>query len=103
MNTAGSTEPLCAIYVDMGTTNTRVWLIRGHEILARGSKMVGVGDTARDGSTTRIQRALKELIKDVSPPFPANLSMRPKHKLCWQVRYQRNGPQGYPSNGWKKG
>jgi 2-dehydro-3-deoxygalactonokinase len=65
MNSAGSTEPLCAIYVDMGTTNTRVWLIRGHEILTRGSKMVGVGDTARDGSTTRIQRALKELIKDV--------------------------------------
>jgi len=49
----------------MGTTSTRVWLVRGNEILARGSTTVGVRDTARDGSITRIQRALKELIKDV--------------------------------------
>jgi 2-dehydro-3-deoxygalactonokinase len=62
MNSAASTEELCAIYVDMGTTNTRVWLARGNEILARGSKTVGVRDTARDGSTTRIQSGLKELI-----------------------------------------
>src|SRR6266850_1134177 len=66
MNSAALTEELCAIYVDMGTTNTRVWVVRGNEILARGSKTVGVRDTARDGSITRIQRALKELIKDVS-------------------------------------
>jgi 2-dehydro-3-deoxygalactonokinase len=46
----------------MGTTNTRVWLARGNEILARGSKTVGVRDTARDGSTTKIQAGLKELI-----------------------------------------
>ena len=65
MNSVTLTEEVCAIFVDMGTTNSRVWLIRGHEILARGSKMVGVGDTARDGSTTRIQSALKKLIKDV--------------------------------------
>jgi 2-dehydro-3-deoxygalactonokinase len=65
MNSPGSTEELCAIYVDMGTTNTRVWLVRGNEILARGSKTVGVGDTARDGSTTRIQSGLKELITAV--------------------------------------
>ncbi len=54
MNSAASTEGLFAIYVDMGTTNTRVWLARGDEILARGSKTVGVRDAARDGSTTRI-------------------------------------------------
>jgi len=62
MNSAEATEELCAIYVDMGTTNTRVWLVRGNQILARGSKTVGVGDTARDGSTGRIQSGLKELI-----------------------------------------
>ena len=28
-------EDLCAIYVDMGTTNTRVWLMRGDEVLGR--------------------------------------------------------------------
>jgi len=65
MNSVTLTEEVCAIFVDMGTTNSRVWLIRGHEILARSSKAVGVGDTARDGSTTRIQSALKKLIKDV--------------------------------------
>ena len=61
-------KELCAIYVDMGTTNTRVWLVRGNEILARGSKTVGVGDTARDGSTTRIQSGLKELITAMLTP-----------------------------------
>src|ERR1700730_3748697 len=62
MNTAEASEELCAIYVDMGTTNTRVWLARGSGILARGNKAVGVRDTARDRSTTKIQSALKELI-----------------------------------------
>src|SRR6266850_137155 len=62
MNSAETSEELCAIYIDMGTTNTRVWLVRGNEILARGSKTVGVRDTARDGSTTKIQSGLKELI-----------------------------------------
>jgi 2-keto-3-deoxy-galactonokinase len=33
-------EDLCAIYVDMGTTNTRVWLMRGDEVLARACKPV---------------------------------------------------------------
>jgi len=49
----------------MGTTNTRVWLTSGEEIVARGSKTVGVRDTARDGSTTRIETALSELLTDV--------------------------------------
>jgi len=65
MNSAASTEGLFAIYVNMGTTNTRVWLARDDEILARGSKTVGVRDAARDGSTTRIQSELKELITAV--------------------------------------
>jgi 2-dehydro-3-deoxygalactonokinase len=68
MNSAETSEELCAIYVDMGTTNTRVWLVRGNEILARGSKTVGVRDTARDGSTTRIQSVLKELITAMLTP-----------------------------------
>jgi 2-dehydro-3-deoxygalactonokinase len=58
-------EDLCAIYVDMGTTNTRVWLMRGDKVLARASKPLGVRDSAHDGSTTRIRRALKELIANL--------------------------------------
>jgi 2-dehydro-3-deoxygalactonokinase len=58
-------EDLCAIYVDMGTTNTRTWLMRGANVLARAGKQVGVRDSTRDGSTTRIQTTLKELILTV--------------------------------------
>jgi 2-dehydro-3-deoxygalactonokinase len=60
-----SDEDLCAIYVDLGTTNTRVWLMRGNVILTRVRKPVGVSDTARDGSNTRIRATLKESIEDV--------------------------------------
>ena len=60
-----SDEDLCAIYVDMGTTNTRAWLMRGNDLLARASKPVGVRDSARSGSTTRIRTTLIELIGTV--------------------------------------
>ncbi len=55
----------CAIFVDAGTTNTRVWLARGEEILARANTMVGVRDSAREGNTVRLQAALRDLITEV--------------------------------------
>ncbi len=58
-------ESFCAIYVDMGTTNTRAWLMRGEKVLARGSRQVGVRDSAREQTKTRIQTSLKELIADL--------------------------------------
>ena len=58
-------EELCAIYVDLGTTQTRVWLMRGSTILGRVKKPAGVSDTARDGSNRRIRETLKESIEDV--------------------------------------
>ena len=57
-----SDEDLCAIYIDLGTTNMRVWLMRGSAILARLKRPVGISDTARDGSNIRIQQMLKESI-----------------------------------------
>src|ERR1700730_16781494 len=60
-----SDEGPCAIYVDLGTTNTRVWLMRGHAILTRVRKPFGVSDTAREGSKIRIRTTLKESIEDV--------------------------------------
>ncbi len=57
---------LCAIFVDAGTTNTRVWLVRGEEVIACSSAMIGVRDTARDGSAERLRTALHHLIKEVS-------------------------------------
>src|SRR5258706_15872863 len=59
-----SDENLCAIYVDLGTTNTRVWLMRGSTILSRVKKPVGVSDTARVGSNKRLRETLKESIED---------------------------------------
>jgi 2-keto-3-deoxy-galactonokinase len=52
----------CLICVDTGTTNTRVWLLRGAEVLATARVGVGVRDTAREGtaasSTRRCVRRL---------------------------------------------
>ena len=56
---------LCAVYVDTGTTNSRVWLMRGDEILAKADAHVGVRDTAKDGSPVRLRSALRELIENV--------------------------------------
>ena len=64
-STAGSGDNLCAIYVDLGTTRTRVWLMRGGAIVTRVRKLVGVSDTARDGANIRIRATLKESIEDV--------------------------------------
>src|SRR5260370_41972500 len=51
-----------AIYVDMGTTNTRGWLMCGGQMIARFNRPAGVRDTARDGSPQKIHTALAELI-----------------------------------------
>ena len=56
---------LCVIYVDMGTTNTRGWLLRGDEILLRLSRATGVRDSAREGSPAKLRTALKELIAEL--------------------------------------
>jgi 2-dehydro-3-deoxygalactonokinase len=55
-------EKLCAIYVDMGTTNTRAWLMEGSRVIARQSAPVGIRDSAREKSPKVIREALHELI-----------------------------------------
>ncbi len=64
----------CAIYIDAGTTNTRIWFVRGEQIMARSGVMVGVRDTARDGSPARLRTALRDLIAEVSTSPDCNLS-----------------------------
>ena len=66
------TEPETMVCVDMGTTNTRVWLVSRDRVLARAQAQVGVGDTARDGSNTRLRATLKDLIDEVSSGAPAS-------------------------------
>ena len=63
--TNGKAGDICLICVDAGTTNTRVWLTVGDQVVARGQAGVGVRDTARDGSSARLRNALRELINQV--------------------------------------
>lgn len=65
MHVENKGQDVCAIYVDMGTTNTSGWLMRGSEIIARGGKSAGVRDTAREGSPVKIKTALRELIAEL--------------------------------------
>ena len=58
-------KPDSVVCVDMGTTNTRVWLVTADEVQARAQAQVGVGDAARDGSTARLRGTLKNLIVEV--------------------------------------
>lgn len=68
-------KDFCAIYIDTGTTNSRVWLMRGELVLARANALIGVRDSAKDGSTERLRMALRDLIATVraeaSPTAPA--------------------------------
>jgi 2-dehydro-3-deoxygalactonokinase len=65
MHVEAKGDEVCAIYVDMGTTNTSGWLMRGSKIISRASKSAGVRDTAREGSPAKIKTALKELIAEL--------------------------------------
>ena len=63
--TSGEAKEICLICVDAGTTNSRVWLTVGDQVVARTQAGVGVRDTARDGSSARLRNALRELINQV--------------------------------------
>lgn len=52
----------CYIAVDLGTTNTRLWLMRGTAVLERVSAFVGVRDTARTGNNLQLREQLRESI-----------------------------------------
>jgi 2-dehydro-3-deoxygalactonokinase len=58
-------DEMALICVDAGTTNTRVWLLRDGRVAAKAQAMVGVRDTARDGSNARLREALRRLIAEV--------------------------------------
>ncbi|MFN7946842.1 MAG: 2-dehydro-3-deoxygalactonokinase [Blastocatellia bacterium] len=60
-----ATENFCAVCIDAGTTSTRVWLVRGTEIIARAKAMTGVRDTAREGSNEKLRAVLRDLIAEV--------------------------------------
>jgi len=62
--------------MDSGTTNTRVWLIREGEVLAKAFVQAGVRDTARTGSLDFLKDGIRTAISQVleqagekPPPF----------------------------------
>jgi 2-dehydro-3-deoxygalactonokinase len=54
-------DTLHALYVDMGTTNTRLWLMCGDRMLASASELIGIRDAAKNGNAA-IRKGLRELI-----------------------------------------
>ena len=52
----------CYIAVDLGTTNTRLWLMRGTAVLEKVSVFVGVRDTARTGNNLILREQLRASI-----------------------------------------
>ena len=50
------------IFLDVGTTNARAYLVEGTNILARANASVGVRDSARDGNNARLKETLRDLI-----------------------------------------
>jgi 2-dehydro-3-deoxygalactonokinase len=59
---------LCA---DVGTTNTRVWLTAGRDVLVRRDAPVGARDTARDGHARALAGALRDLVADLRRGLPS--------------------------------
>ncbi len=56
---------------DVGTTNTRVWLTAGSDVLVRRDAPVGARDTARDGHARALAGALRELLADLRRGRPS--------------------------------
>jgi 2-dehydro-3-deoxygalactonokinase len=52
--------------VDSGTTNSRVWLMRGREVLARKQLPVGVRNTAIDGHNRALVQGIRETILELA-------------------------------------
>lgn len=55
----------CYIAVDLGTTNTRLWLMHGSAALEKVSAFVGVRDTARTGNNQLLREQLRESIGSI--------------------------------------
>jgi 2-dehydro-3-deoxygalactonokinase len=62
-------EPL--VCIDGGTTNTRLWLLHGAQVVARREVAVGARDTARDGHNGRLKAGLRENLDALLAERPA--------------------------------
>jgi len=70
MSQRAVSDTTALIAIDGGSTNTRVWLLRKGQVLARASAMVGVRATARAGSPDTLHAALRQMISQVRAEQP---------------------------------
>jgi len=57
-----TSETTASICVDMGTTNTRVWIVQNQNIVDRIGEQVGLRDAARERNTSIVRDTLARLI-----------------------------------------
>jgi 2-dehydro-3-deoxygalactonokinase len=70
----------CVLYIDGGTTQTRVWAVHDGHPVAQARATVGARDTARDGSSARLLEAVRDLVARVAAE--AVLLGRPAPRLA---------------------
>jgi len=58
--------PRLFLAIDSGTTNTRVWLLRDGEVVARADVLAGVRDTARTGSVATLRDGVRAAIRQAA-------------------------------------
>jgi 2-dehydro-3-deoxygalactonokinase len=61
-----------AIFVDLGTTNCRAWVVQNGQVLAKGHAAIGVRDTARERSPHRLHAELRALLESLTRQANAN-------------------------------
>jgi 2-dehydro-3-deoxygalactonokinase len=65
MTSGSSLCPPPAIYVDMGTTNTRGWLVHEHRVVAAHRVAAGARNTARTGSRVGVEESLRAVCHEL--------------------------------------
>lgn len=66
MSNTRTTPAVDRLLIDGGTTTTRVWAVRGSEVLAESRATIGARDTARDGSPEALHQAVKGLLEQAA-------------------------------------
>ncbi|HWC20610.1 MAG TPA: 2-dehydro-3-deoxygalactonokinase, partial [Terriglobales bacterium] len=68
-------DRICAAFVDMGTTNTRAWLMCGNQVIAETTQSTGIRDAARQGQSA-IRECLSRVVRTLQN-HPAAASKQP--------------------------
>ena len=71
-----SGAPACFIGLDMGTTNTRAWLVVDGRIAATARASVGIRDAAVAGSAALLHSTVARLVLDLGSEAPPGTAPR---------------------------